>query len=1112
MALQFDDYGFIIGEKRFKELNGNISQIDKTTQEILAVIKGQGEFEQEQALATKTHFERLIASKKQANKLTKISTEQLEKLSSQLVAKATGKSSTPAKTTNQPSSGKSSRQNERTKIIATKNQTGKQEKQHTKPKKQAVSKQHASLPNRDEKGRFIAQDDKQDGKIINAFDKMSRAIWQYVAVDASSLSPEIDALNEIRDTISPAGRGLVAMGRGAGWLFRRKSKKDELQAPEQDKQNTQINLNNKEKRRLLRLILREVGDNWLSKLAGLASALAALAGLAGGDDDGDDDGVDIDLDRKNNGGIYGGVGGKKPKGKPNRKPKRPTERPRNRLPESRKNPDAKQLPKPKKGVLDRLKNGVKRLPIVGTLATLGLAAYALSDYKNMTASEVGSMAGGAVGGIGGGMAGAAAGAAVGSVVPVIGTAAGAIVGGIAGSLGGSMLGEQVGSVLGERLAPFGTQMVNGLSSAWGSVSSTAKTAFLISSTLAYDALSSGYAYTSNLASNAWQMTQLATHTAKEYALISLERMKNVFVAGLNGFGSIAGTAIDGLGKIFDTAKNFVVENGSTFINWIKEKAGSIGSVASSIGDSVSSFVDGAIDGAKNLLGIDGSPSGSEWKATTSAHQNAINVASQWNQGALQGLTLEDTKRYIASVIKTESSGGKLDASNGSYIGKYQMGAAALADIGLIKMEAYRRNKNRGASFLKNNANWTNGMTYEKFMSSHEIQDKAMLKYTNMHLSRALKELPKNKIDDKNELMGFLKAAHIAGYGGARNYVVRGVDSADGNGTKTSKYYNDIALGKDGLSNVNLSKTNESVSNTTATQPKTTAKPASQQAIAIGDSIAVGLNGKAVSGQAVKGKDTADVLGFVNKMAKAGQLKGRNVVLSPGASNEADNVRYGNVVKQIAALKAAGVNNITMMSVADGWTKNKKKQTYNGKQYGSINEVLENIAAEQGVRFAKWQTDNKKNPNDYHASQAVYQEAIKNANYGTSVSIVSPTPMPKSEPKKNDKDQTPSNVKNAVNKMMQGVGTSTIPMAIPNGANGANGANTGVFTGKFGLTSSNNQKIQVPSIQQTYNHTFTAAQQPKEQDSIMMTEFGQNLSDPNLAILVTGGYGHNTLNA
>lgn len=1105
MALQFDDYGFIIGEKRFKELNGNISQIDKTTQEILAVIKGQGEFEQEQALATKTHFERLIASKKQANKLTKISTEQLEKLSSQLVAKATGKSSTPTKTTSQPS-----RQNERTKIVATKNQPNKQEKQHTKPKKQAVSKQHASLPNRDEKGRFIAQDDKQDGKIINAFDKMSRAIWQYVAVDASSLSPEIDALNEIRDTISPAGRGLVAMGRGAGWLFRRKSKKDELQAPEQDKQNTQINLNNKEKRRLLRLILREVGDNWLSKLAGLASALAALAGLAGGDDDGDDDGVDIDLDRKNNGGIYGGVGGKKPKGKPNRKPKRPTERPRNRLPESRKNPDAKQLPKPKKGVLDRLKNGVKRLPIVGTLATLGLAAYALSDYKNMTASEVGSMAGGAVGGIGGGMAGAAAGAAVGSVVPVIGTAAGAIVGGIAGSLGGSMLGEQVGSVLGERLAPFGTQMVNGLSSAWGSVSSTAKTAFLISSTLAYDALSTGYAYTSNLAGNAWQMTQLATHTAKEYALISIERMKNVFVAGLNGFGSIAGTAIDGLGKIFDTAKNFVVENGSTFINWIKEKAGSIGSVAGSIGDSVSSFVDGAIDGAKNLLGIDGSPSGSEWKATTSAHQNAINVASQWNQGALQGLTLEDTKRYIASVIKTESSGGKLDASNGSYIGKYQMGAAALADIGLIKMEAYRRNKNRGASFLKNNDNWTNGMTYEKFMSSHEIQDKAMLKYTNMHLSRALKELPKNKIDDKNELMAFAKAAHIAGFGGARDYVVRDVDGADGNGTKTSKYYNDIALGKDGLSNVNFSKTNESVSNTTVTQPQT-AKPASQQAIAIGDSIAVGVNGKAVSGQAVVGKDTADVLGFVNKMAKAGQLKGRNVVLSPGASNEADNVRYGNVVKQIAALKAAGVNNITMMSVADGWSKNKKKQTYNGKQYGSINEVLENIAAEQGVRFAKWQTDNKKNPNDYHASQAVYQEAIKKANYGTSVSIVSTTPMPKPENNQDNQNQPPTKVKQVVDKITQGVGTNTPTILVPK-PNGVNGG-WSINTGGLQLTSHNYQGIQEQSlIQPTYNHTFTAAQQPKEQDSIMLTEFGQNLSDPNLAILVTGGYGHNTLNA
>lgn len=1102
MALQFDDYGFIIGEKRFKELNGNISQIDKTTQEILAVIKGQGEFEQEQAFATKTHFERLIASKKQANKLTKISTEQLEKLSSQLVAKTTGKSSTPAKTTNQPS-----RQNERTKIIATKNQPNKQEKQHTKPKKQAVSKQHASLPNRDEKGRFIAQDDKQDGKIINAFDKMSRAIWQYVAVDTSSLSPEIDALNEIKDTISPAGRGLVAMGRGAGWLFRRKSKKDELQAPEQDKQNTQINLNNKEKRRLLRLILREVGDNWLSKLAGLASALAALAGLAGGGDDGDDDGVDIDLDRKNNGGIYGGVGGKKPKGKPNRKPKRPTERPRNRLPESRKNPDAKQLPKPKKGVLDRLKNGVKRLPIVGTLATLGLAAYALSDYKNMTASEVGSMAGGAVGGIGGGMAGATAGAAVGSVVPVIGTAAGAIVGGIAGSLGGSMLGEQVGSVLGERLAPFGTQMVNGLSSAWGSVSSTAKIAFLTSSTLAYDALSTGYAYTSNLASNAWQMTQLATHTAKEYALISLERMKNVFVAGLNGFGSIAGTAIDGLGKIFDTAKNFVVENGSTFINWIKEQAGgigsSLGSVAGSIGETVGGIASSVVDGVTNLFG------GGEYKTGDTSK------ATKYQGGFVDGkpvdvVIFEEFAKLGFSQQQAEALTAEVGRENDFDLKEIFgfHGETARSGISNLGMFSWNQGRDKQLQKLAKERGVLNADgTIQRSRAGIAVQ--AEFVKQEMQSKRYKGKLSTFWDNPNADAETFAKTL-------GKHYIVwaYGQDTIqDGKGgRKRFDWQNHDARRRKHLHNlrVNNSKIQGSPSKTNTQTPQT-AKPASQQAIAIGDSIAVGVNGKAVSGQAVVGKDTADVLGFVNKMAKAGQLKGRNVVLSTGASNEADNVRYGNVVKQIAALKAAGVNNITMMSVADGWSKNKKKQTYNGKQYGSINEVLENIAAEQGVRFAKWQTDNKKNPNDYHASQAVYQKAIKNANYGQSVSIVSTTPMPKLEPKKNDKDQTPSNVKNAVNQMMQGVGTNTPTILIPK-PDGANGG-WSINTGGLQLTSHNYQGIQEQSlIQPTYNHTFTAAQQPKEQDSIMLTEFGQNLSDPNLAILVTGGYGHNTLNA
>lgn len=82
------------------------------------------------------------------------------------------------------------------------------------------------------------------------------------------------------------------------------------------------------------------------------------------------------------------------------------------------------------GVLSKIGNFGKRIPVLGTLLSgLALAAAPKEDKA------------GVVGSIGGGMAGASAGAAIGSIIPGIGTAIGGLIGGILGSFGGSAIGD-----------------------------------------------------------------------------------------------------------------------------------------------------------------------------------------------------------------------------------------------------------------------------------------------------------------------------------------------------------------------------------------------------------------------------------------------------------------------------------------------------------------------------------------------------------------------------------------------------------------------------------------------------------------------------------------------
>ncbi|WP_139211141.1 hypothetical protein [Azotobacter beijerinckii] len=258
------------------------------------------------------------------------------------------------------------------------------------------------------------------------------------------------------------------------------------------------------------------------------------------------------------------------------------------------------------------------------------------------------------------------------------------------------------------------------------------------------------------------------------------------------------------------------EVSSKFGSWLDGLAGLGGKVvekAKEIGGSafetIKQGVNGLWQGAKNLAERFG-PEGVKNSIVT---QRAIDTGASYRQGNIAGLDEAHTRALVASTVATESSGGRLDARNlggKGYVGRYQAGAAWLAGAGLIKggspavnaamkADGYTREWDWAVAggmdrFLKNDANWSNGMSLKKYMASADIQD-AAFKANSDGAYRALSGrgiITANMSPD--DIAGLLKARHIAGEGGAVK-AARGVRGpADANGTTALKYKNDMAAG------------------------------------------------------------------------------------------------------------------------------------------------------------------------------------------------------------------------------------------------------------------------------------------------------------------------------
>ena len=147
---------------------------------------------------------------------------------------------------------------------------------------------------------------------------------------------------------------------------------------------------------------------------------------------------------------------------------------------------------------------------------------------------------------------------------------------------------------------------------------------------------------------------------------------------------------------------------------------------------------------------------------------------------------------FANTIGKRESGNDYKAENAfGYLGKYQMGAAALADAGILDIAIYRRAKDEGMSnkdILTKLPNvWKVDGGKAAFLQSPEMQERVFEDHTKRNMD-ALTQL--GVIDDqtsKEDAAGYLAVAHLLGPRGAANYK-KGINGKDGNGTSASTYF------------------------------------------------------------------------------------------------------------------------------------------------------------------------------------------------------------------------------------------------------------------------------------------------------------------------------------
>ena len=149
----------------------------------------------------------------------------------------------------------------------------------------------------------------------------------------------------------------------------------------------------------------------------------------------------------------------------------------------------------------------------------------------------------------------------------------------------------------------------------------------------------------------------------------------------------------------------------------------------------------------------------------------------------------DYNAYKQAIGVHESGSNYGSVNTIGYIGKYQFGAAALTDLGYIKLSVYKQypadDKN---ACLRDPDAWVAPHTRNGFLADGPEQEKAMVRLTAMNRQRITNSGVLNARSTAVEQGAWLAIAHGLGGGAAHKYFVRGETKPDGYGTTAAQLY------------------------------------------------------------------------------------------------------------------------------------------------------------------------------------------------------------------------------------------------------------------------------------------------------------------------------------
>jgi len=152
------------------------------------------------------------------------------------------------------------------------------------------------------------------------------------------------------------------------------------------------------------------------------------------------------------------------------------------------------------------------------------------------------------------------------------------------------------------------------------------------------------------------------------------------------------------------------------------------------------------------------------------------------------LNVRETKALLTQLGHSES-GSKYGAVNKfNYLGKYQIGAAVLADQGYIKPGAFEKYGNNAVNYP---TSWTGKdgiLSKESYLTSDQTQEKVMQKLSTSNYKSLVSSGALKSNDDSATVAGMLSVSHLLGSNGAKNWAKTG-SGADANGTTGSTYFN-----------------------------------------------------------------------------------------------------------------------------------------------------------------------------------------------------------------------------------------------------------------------------------------------------------------------------------